>query len=104
LSGHEKTLCNVCDKSDTHPKINVMGFWVKDPTAARPEVIAHPNWHHDCLPPEFVERYTGDPTHASLMEIRQKALDGVHGDRLREHIESMPHDDNGYAPLAEDSE
>lgn len=71
--------CLECDQEDNHPKVHVM--YGKNPSTGKAD-WAH--LHHDCT--------EDTPWHDKLMEdesfvaIREKALDGVRGDALRDHI------------------
>lgn len=91
------TTCSRCGKTEDHPKVHVLGSWVKDPNADVVEVVRNPSFHHDCLPEDWVAKYEGDPTHARMLELRRAAIeDGLRGDALRAHNDTLP-DDNDPA-------
>ena len=96
--------CDNCGQADDHPKLHYGG-----PAGAISEV-----YHHDCLPHRVIEDLTSvsewETTDSGLMlrrreliptkklpkqmaealAIRQFALDGLHGDELRQHITTRP--------------
>lgn len=94
--------CVVChpQKShggDDHPKVHVLGSWVRNPDDDEQIVVRNPSFHYDCLPQEWVDRYEGDPTHARLLETRRAAVeDGKRGADLAAYHLTLP-DDNDPA-------
>lgn len=81
--------CDACGQLDTHPMIHVNAPWKKDDRLT----ISDPSFHFDCLPEEFEALLGNGPEHATTRAAIDAARSGVHGNKLRELIESKP-DDN----------
>ena len=75
-----KTVCDGCDEYDDHPKVNV-GYL---------DAREGETFHNDCLPGHIESALADNPVATNII---QAAKDGVHGDDLRKHIQSL-HDDD----------
>lgn len=86
-------LCDGCGQTDNHPMIHVAyGVWKKDERTT----VREPSFHFDCLPQEYRDLLDG-PQHAVTVAAIEAAESGVHGEELREFIQSQP-DDNNIEP------
>lgn len=82
--------CDACGSTDTDPMIHVShAAWQKDERTS----ILEPSFHFDCLPEEFRATLIG-PGNAVTAAAVAAADSGVHGEELREFIQSQPSDNN----------
>jgi hypothetical protein len=88
-----ETTCDGCGQTDDHPKLRTGTYlWQKDDRTS----VADPDFHFDCIPDALVTEFglADNPRHAVTMAAREKALDGVHGDKLVAFIEKQPSDND----------